>query len=176
MNTQANTGDTVEFNFRGTKLQGTVIRFRIRTSRKAKEMERRYGLQGHLRTEAEVVEISVIDKGIYTVPSDSILSVVAPYTKEADTAIKYAVDLKSKIQNAKASKKSANYDLAEAHGLMSSSNPRSRSLVWVKYTTGLRQETMVGLSPSFQVEIDFFGQTRYISPKFVFATEEMARS
>lgn len=170
----AKVNDLVEFQFKAQRIQGTIIRFRQRERRKMAQLMQTYGVKDpYLSTSVSMAEISVPGKGIYTVSEDSILKVIEADSASASDAQEFASDLKQQIVISKNNKRSANYEIADAHGLIDGIENKT---VWVRYKGGaVVSETMAGFTPTWQVKIDNFGRSRFIPPKFVFKTEQDAR-
>ena len=162
----AQTGDTVVFDYRGKHINGTIVRFRIHTRRKLKRAAERLGLSHQFDTQTEVAEIAVINKGIYTVPRTNIVSITGKDSSMADEAKQYAHNLKNHNAQVKQERSNQSYEWAKEHGLLPIG---AGAPVWVKYTGNLiRQETFLSLTNSWQVRIRSVNGERSISPKFVF--------
>ena len=173
MNKNTAVGDTVEFMFKGEKIVGTVLRFRIRKQRKLKNLMRNLGIKDDYPTEFEVIEIAVPGRGIFTGKPDCVIRVIKTDPKAAQKATQYAADLRNNNRAVKGEQQNLNYGNAKKNGLVDLKLP---ALVFVKYKGGYsREETLVALSPSWQAKIQTFGKTRFLNPKFVFATRELVR-
>ena len=173
MNKEPQAGDTVDFKFKGQKIQGVITRFRVHQQRKLKNMMAHLNLRDDYPTQYEVAEIMVVGKGLYTIPTPNILAVVDRDPVAANLAVAHASKLKAHNNQIKNEVKNRNYIKADEHGLTKLKTP---ALVYVKYKHNVvRKEQFVGFSPSWQVKIKTPYKTRFISPSFVFANEKDAR-
>ncbi len=167
--------DVVVFAFKGTPLQGTILRFRTRHNRKLDRMANQFGFRGQLETESNVVEIAVDGKGIYTVDVARILRVLEADPVRVQKEKEFVANMVVHNLQVKTERKDANFECAEKHGLL---NIRSPTLVWVNYKGGyVKQETALGLSPSWQVKIKTINGSRFIPPQCVYMNrDEIGRS
>jgi len=167
--------DVVVFAFKGEPIQGTILRFRTRHSRKIARMAQQFGLNGQLETDQDVAEIATIGRGIYTVNVAHILRVLEADPSRVQKEKEFAANMAVHNHQVKTERKDANFECAEKHGLL---HIRSPALVWVRYRGGsVRQETALGLSPSWQVKIKTINGSRFLPPQCVYMNrDEMSRS
>ena len=167
--------DVVVFAFKGEPIQGTILRFRTRRSRKLDRMAQQFGLHGPLETDQEVAEIATIGRGIYTVNVAHIIRVLEADPVRVQKEKEFAANMVVHNLQVKTERKDANFECAEKHGLI---NIHAPTLVWVRYKGNyVKQETALGLSPSWQIKIKTINGSRFLPPQCVYMNrDEMSRS